>query len=176
MGTFFPGLACVSPTRPGSRNRAWKRLSLALLLLSRTPPQARAIPAFEAGIQQNFLQGRYVFTATYFNNLFHDQINYVTVDPVTFVGEYVNVNQALPMAPKPGLQSRLRSRLLLKTAYTYTSTQILVNPAPVNPFQSGPAAAPPPQTFRHRSLDYLGTRWGANLGGSFVGRRPTPTS
>ena len=31
--------------------------------------------SFEAGLQQNFLQGRYVFTTTYFHNLFHDQIN-----------------------------------------------------------------------------------------------------
>ena len=34
------------------------------------------VRAFEAGIQQDFLHGKYVFNATYFNNLFHDQINY----------------------------------------------------------------------------------------------------
>ncbi|MGB7823070.1 MAG: TonB-dependent receptor plug domain-containing protein, partial [Candidatus Sulfotelmatobacter sp.] len=46
------------------------------------------VRAFEAGIQQDFLHGKYVFNATYFNNLFHDQINYVTVNQTTFVGEY----------------------------------------------------------------------------------------
>ena len=50
--------------------------------------------SFEAGLQQDFWRGKVSLNATYFNNLFHDQINYVTVNPVTFVGEYVNVNQA----------------------------------------------------------------------------------
>jgi vitamin B12 transporter len=129
--------------------------------------------SFEAGLQQNFLQGRYVFTTTYFHNLFHDQINYVTVDPVTFVGEYVNVNQALAHGAEAGLQARLRSRLLLKTAYTYTSTQILVNPAPVNSFfNPGSPLLRRPKHSATVLLDYLGSRWGANLSGSFVGRRP----
>ena len=129
--------------------------------------------SFEAGLQQNFLQGRYVFTTTYFHNLFHDQVNYVTVDPVTFIGEYVNVNQALAHGAEAGLQARLRSRLLLKTAYTYTSTQILVNPAPVNSlFNPGAPLLRRPKHSATVLLDYLGSRWGANLSGSFVGRRP----
>jgi len=129
--------------------------------------------SFEAGLQQNFLQGRYVFTTTYFHNLFHDQINYVTVDPVTFIGEYVNVNQALAHGAEAGLQAKLRSRLLLKTAYTYTSTQILVNPAPVNSlFNPGSPLLRRPKHSATVLLDYLGSRWGANLSGSFVGRRP----
>ena len=41
------------------------------------------VRAFEAGFQQEFFGSKYEFTATYFNNLFHDQINYVEVDPVT---------------------------------------------------------------------------------------------
>src|SRR5690348_2464713 len=50
--------------------------------------------SYEAGLQQLFFNGMFEFNATYFNNLFHDQVNYVTVNPVTFVGEYVNVNKA----------------------------------------------------------------------------------
>ena len=88
--------------------------------------------AFEAGIQQDLLQGKYVFIATYFNNLFHNQINYVTVDPIKFVGEYSNVNSALAHGAEVGVQAKLRARLLLNAAYTYTSTQILENPAPIN--------------------------------------------
>jgi vitamin B12 transporter len=129
--------------------------------------------SFEAGLQQDFRQGRYVFTTTYFHNLFHDQVNYVTVDPVTFIGEYVNVNQALAHGAEAGLQARLRSRLLVKTAYTYTSTQILVNPAPVNSlFNPGSPLLRRPKHSATVLLDYLGSRWGANLSASFVGRRP----
>ena len=129
--------------------------------------------AFEAGLQQDFLHSKYVLTATYFNNLFHDQINYVTVDPVNFVGEYANVNQALAHGAEAGLQAKLRSRLLLNTAYTYTSTQILENPAPVNSlYDLGQPLLRRPRHSATALLSYLGTRWGGNLGGTFVGRRP----
>jgi vitamin B12 transporter len=129
--------------------------------------------AFEAGIQQDLVHGKYVLTATYFNNLFHDQINYVTVDPVNFVGEYANVNQALAHGAEAGLQAKLRSRWLLNTAYTYTSTQILENPAPINSlYNPGQPLLRRPRHSATALLSYLGTRWGGNLGGSFVGRRP----
>ena len=129
--------------------------------------------SFEAGLQQDFFRSRAVFTATYFNNLFHDQINYVIVNPVTFVGEYVNVNQALAHGAEVGLQAKLRSRLLLNSAYTYTSTQILDNPAPIDSqYNPGQPLLRRPKHSATETLSYLGTRWGANLGGSFVGRRP----
>ena len=129
--------------------------------------------SFEAGLQQDFLHSRFVFTATYFNNLFHDQINYVTVDPINFVGEYVNVNKSLAHGAEVGLQAKLRPRLLLNSAYTYTSTQILENPAPIdNQFNSGQPLLRRPKHSATETLSFLGTRWGANLGGSFIGRRP----
>jgi vitamin B12 transporter len=145
------------------------------------PPYTRANTAlkpersrsFEAALQQNFLQGRYVFTTTYFNNLFHDQINYVTVDPVNFIGEYSNVNRALAHGVEAELQSKLRSRLLLDTAYTYTSTQILVNPAPINAlYNPGQPLLRRPKHSGTVLLSYLGSRWGGNISGSFVGGRP----
>ncbi len=129
--------------------------------------------AFDASLQQDFLHSKYVVTATYFNNLFHDQINYLTVDPVNFVGEYANVNQALAHGAEAGLQAKLRSRFLLNTAYTYTSTQILENPAPINSlYNPGQPLLRRPRHSATALLSYLGTRWGGNLGGSFVGRRP----
>jgi vitamin B12 transporter len=129
--------------------------------------------SFEAGLQQNFLRARYTFTATYFHNLFYDQVNYVTVDPVNFIGEYVNVNKALAHGFEAGLQSKLGSRLLLNTAYTYTSTQILANPAPINAlYNPGSPLLRRPKHSATVLLSYLGSRWGGNVSGSFVGRRP----
>src|SRR5579863_2590218 len=134
------------------------------------PERARA---FEAGIQQNFLNGKYVLNATYFNNLFHDQINYETVNPVTFVGEYFNVNQAFAQGAEIELQAKLRTRLLLSAAYTYTSTEILDNPAPIDSqYNVGQPLLRRPKHSATTLLSYLGNRWGTNLGGSFVGRRP----
>ena len=137
--------------------------------LSLKPERVRA---FEAGIQQLFLDGKYEFSATYFNNLFRDQINYVTVDPVTFVGQYVNVNEAFAHGAEIALRAKLRSRLLLDSAYTYTSSQYLDNPAPIDPtYSPGEPLLRRPKHSATTLLTYLGSRWGANLGGSFVGRR-----
>jgi len=130
------------------------------------------IRAFEAGFQQEFFNGKYEFTGTYFNNLFHDQINYVTVNPVTFVGEYVNVNQAFAQGAELVLRAKLSSRILLNTAYTYTSSQYLDNPAPIDPtYDPGQPLLRRPKHSATVLLSYQGRRWGANAGGSFVGRR-----
>jgi len=128
--------------------------------------------AFEAGIQQKFFADKYELSATYFNNLFHDQINYVTVNPVTFVGEYVNVNRAFAHGAEAVLRARLRSTLLLNAAYTYTSSQYLDNPSPFDPlFDPGQPLLRRPKHSGTLMLSYAHRRWGSDLAGSFVGRR-----
>ncbi|GAC1432293.1 MAG: TonB-dependent receptor [Terriglobales bacterium] len=149
------------------------------------PPYTMANPelkpernrAFEAAFVQNFVANKYVFSATYFNNLFHDKIDY-SVDPMTFIGRYVNVDQSFAQGAELELQGKIRPRLLLNSSYTYTSTQILQAPlcTPANfcdPILStGRPLLRRPKHSASVLLTYLGTRWGANLGGSFVGRRP----
>jgi outer membrane cobalamin receptor len=131
------------------------------------------VRAFEAGIQQNFLRGKYVLNAAYFNNLFHDQINYQEIDLVNFIGEYGNINKSFAQGAEIELQAKLRSRLLLNTAYTYTSTEILDNPAPIDSqYNPGEPLLRRPKHSATTLLSYLGNRCGANLSGSFVGRRP----
>ena len=128
--------------------------------------------ALEAGFQQNLLS-RFVLVANYYNNLFHDQIEFVTVDPTTFVGEYVNLEKSLAHGAEVELQSRLTQRLSWNTSYTYTSTQILL--APAGSFPPDAQGDPLLRRPRHSAttlLTYLGPRWGGNLGGSFVGPRP----
>jgi vitamin B12 transporter len=128
--------------------------------------------SFEASVLQTLFAGKTSVNATYFNNLFHDQINYVTVDPLNFIGEYVNVNRAFAQGAELVLQAKLRSRLLLSGGYTYTSSQYLDNPAPFDPiFDPGRPLLRRPKHSGTMLLSYLGTRWGANLGGSFVGAR-----
>jgi vitamin B12 transporter len=128
--------------------------------------------AFEAGFQQMFLTAKYQLNATYFNNLFHDQINYVTVNPTTFVGEYVNVNRAFAQGAEIALRAELGTNLMLNSAYTYTSSQYLDNPAPADPtYNPGRPLLRRPKHSATLLLSELGARWGANLGGSFVGQR-----
>jgi vitamin B12 transporter len=138
-----------------------------------TALKPESVRAFEAGIRQSFFGSKYVLNATYFNNLFHNQINYVEVDLTDFIGQYQNVNKAFAQGAEIELQAKLRSRLLLDTAYTYTSTQILDNPAPVNDlYNPGEPLLRRPKHSATLLLSYLGSRWGANVGGSFVGLRP----
>ncbi len=132
--------------------------------------------AFEAGFDQKFFAGRWALDATYFNNLFHDQIEAIP----TPSGEYqfFNLGQSFAHGAEVELQGRIRSKLSLTTAYTYTSTEILENPqcTPANPCSYPYAPGDPLQRRPKHSattlLSYLGTRWGANVAGSFVGRRP----
>jgi vitamin B12 transporter len=133
--------------------------------------------AFEAGIQQGLFGGRYALSATYYNNLFRDQIEFAS-SPTTFIGQYVNVNESFSHGAEVELQGKIVSRLSLNTAYTYTSTQILQAPlCTAANFCDPLLASGQPFTRRPRHsatalFTYLGGRWGGNLGGSFVGRRP----
>jgi vitamin B12 transporter len=128
--------------------------------------------ALEAGFQQTILN-RFVLVANYFNNLFHDQIEFVTVNPNTFQGEYVNLEKSLAHGAEVELQSRLTQRLSWNTSYTYTSTQILLAPAGTPPPDAqGDPLLRRPKHSATTLLTYLGPRWGGNLGGSFVGPRP----
>ncbi len=140
--------------------------------------------AFEAGFEQKLLGGRWAFNATYFNNLFHDQIEYGTNQaefegyPPGSLGEFFNVQESLAHGAEVELQGRVRKRLTVDAAYTYLSTQYLQAPLctsanfcdPV--YETGNPLLRRPKHSATTLLNYLGSRWGANLAGSFVGRRP----
>jgi outer membrane cobalamin receptor len=126
------------------------------------PEQTRA---FEAGFEQDFLGKRFTVSANYFNNLFHDQINYVIVDFVNFIGQYQNVNRSMAHGAETRLAARVSSRVSLEGSYTYISSQFLTGSSIGQPLLRRPKHS------GNLLLNYLGSRWGANLGGSFVGRR-----
>ncbi len=140
--------------------------------------------AFEAGLQQNLLAGRWVVNATYFNNLFHDQIEYGTNtveymgNPPGTLGQFFNVQQSFAQGAEFQVDGRIWKQLSLNAAYTYTSTEILANPlcTPATPcffpYAPGDPLLRRPKHSGTMLLNYLGTRWSANLSGSFVGRRP----
>jgi vitamin B12 transporter len=128
--------------------------------------------AFETGFQQNFLAGKVVLNATYFNNLFHDQIEFITLNPTTFLGQYINLQKSFAQGAEVEVQTRLSSKLSWNSSYTYTSTEILeAPPGSFDPFAAGDPLLRRPRHSAASLLSYLGKRWGANLGGSFVGRR-----
>jgi vitamin B12 transporter len=129
--------------------------------------------AFEAGFEQKLFANRWALNATYFNNLFRDQIE--AIPTPTGVYQFFNLEQSFAQGAEVELQGRIRSKLLLTAAYTYTSTEILENPecAPVCvfPYVPGDPLLRRPKHSATTLLSYLGTRWGGNLAGSFVGSR-----
>jgi outer membrane receptor protein involved in Fe transport len=132
--------------------------------------------AFETGFEQSWFGEKYSLSAIYFNNQFRNQIQFTT-NPADFNGQYVNVNKSMAHGAEVQFQGRAANRVSLNAAYNYTSTQILEAPlcTPQN-FCDPLLAAGSPLIRRPRHsgsmlLNYLGSRWGANLGGSFVGRR-----
>ncbi len=129
--------------------------------------------SFEAGVQQDFVAGKYSLSATYFNNHFRNQIDYAMIDPVNFIGQYVNVNRALAHGAEVGWHARPFSRLAVEAAYTYTSTQILEEPYAFDPLlEAGRPLIRRPKHAGSLLATWIATRWGASLGVTAVGRRP----
>jgi len=133
------------------------------------------VRAFEAGFEQKLFAGRWALNATYFNNLFHDQIEAIPTPTGEY--EFFNLEKSFAQGAEVVLQGRLSSRVSLTTAYTYTSTEVLENPecTPANPcsfpYLPGDPLLRRPKHSATTLLSYLGPRWGANLAGSFVGPR-----
>ena len=132
--------------------------------------------AFEAGIQQSLFGGRWAVNATYFNNLFHDQIEYGTNQ--AGLGQFFNLQQSFAQGAEFEVQGKIRQRLSLDVAYTYLATEILEAPlcTPANycdpVYEPGNPLLRRPKHSATTLLSYLGRRYGATLAGSFVGRRP----
>jgi vitamin B12 transporter len=129
--------------------------------------------AFEAGIQQSLYAGKYSLSATYYNNLFRNQIDFAILDFNTFTGEYENINKSMAHGAELELQGRPLSRLSFDLAYNYTSTQILEQPFAFDPLHvPGQPLLRRPKHSGSFLLNYIAKRWGSDLGATFVGRRP----
>jgi len=132
--------------------------------------------AFEAGFEQSFFGTNYAFSGVYFNNQFRNQIEFTT-NPVDFNGQYVNVNRSMAHGAEVNFKGHLTRHTSLDAGYNYTSTQILEAPlcTPQNFCDPLLAKGQPlirrPKHSGSLLLSYLGSRWGGNLAGSFVGRR-----
>jgi vitamin B12 transporter len=132
--------------------------------------------AFDAGIEQRLVGGRFVLAATYFHNIFRRQVEFAT-NPLTFVGQYVNVNKSLAHGAETELHARLWSRVSLDSSYTYTFTQILAAPLCTAENFCDPLLATGRQLLRRPRhsgnvlLNYFSRRWGGQIGGTFMGPR-----
>ncbi len=126
--------------------------------------------SLEAGVEQSLAAGRVAVTALYFNDLFHNRIDFQSLGPPAFQARFININKVLSHGAEFEAHARLRPSLSLNAAYDYTATQTLE--APLAPSTIGKPLLRRPKHLGSLLLVYSGRRWGGNLGGSFVGRRP----
>ncbi len=118
--------------------------------------------SLEAGVQQEFSSGKYSVVVNFFENNFRRQIEFCCFDPSTGLSQYINLNRSIARGAEFEAHARLKRRLSLDGAYTNLSTRILDSGGPLfrRPKHSGSLL-----------LNYAASRWGGDLGGSFVGRR-----
>jgi len=118
--------------------------------------------SLEAGIQQGFANGKYSVGVNFFENDFRRQIEFCCTDATTGLGQYQNLNRSVARGSEFEMHARLRSRISLDGAYTNLSAKNLDSGAPLlhRPKHSGSLL-----------LNYAGSRWGVDVGGSFIGRR-----
>jgi len=128
--------------------------------------------SIEAGFQQEFLNRKYSLSANFFENDFRHQIAFTCCNS-TGLGQFVNLNSSVARGAEFEAHARLNSRLSLISAYTNLSTRILVAPQGFGfPNRPGDPLIRRPKHSGSLLLSYAGSKWGGNLGGSFVGRRP----
>jgi outer membrane cobalamin receptor len=135
------------------------------------PEQTRSL---EGGVQQSFFRDKVSVSASYFNNLFTNQIECcVAVDAKAGTSEFFNLNKSFAHGSELQIESRLTARLRVDGSYTYTSTQILNAPLGSGAlFSAGASLLRRPKHSGTLLISYFGNRWGASLVGTFVGPRP----
>jgi vitamin B12 transporter len=127
--------------------------------------------SFETGFLQGF-GTRASLAGTYFHNTFTDQIAF-SFDPFTFTSQYVNLNRALAHGAELEFHLQPVRHVSLDASYVYTATQILDAPLATDPLLvAGKPLLRRPKHAANLLVHYIGKRWGANLGGSFLGQRP----
>jgi vitamin B12 transporter len=126
--------------------------------------------SLEAGVLQSFAANRFHLGATYYNNLFRNRIEFLTVDPATFASQFRNLDRVLSHGAEFDLNGRIAGNFGLQSGYVYTSTQVLR--APQDQTLVGTPLLRRPRHSGNFLLTYNTRKWGADAGATFVGRRP----
>ena len=79
--------------------------------------------SWEAGFEQGFWGNRLSLSAVYYDNQFHNQIEFQT-NPVDFTSQYVNLNKSMAHGAEVELRGQIGNHFSFTGAYTYTSTRI----------------------------------------------------
>jgi vitamin B12 transporter len=116
------------------------------------PEKARS---FDAGIEQSFAAARATLTATYFYNLFFNQIGYTVTDYQTFEGTFLNIGKTRACGVEVTLRTILGRGWEINGGYTYLASKVLTSSSPFDPVY----AAGRPLLRRPANSGYLDLRW-----------------
>jgi outer membrane cobalamin receptor len=175
-GDFFAGTRLRGSYATGIKEPKFEE-SFGITGIFRDNPNPNLRPeenrSIEAGLEQLILERRYSVAALYFRNSFRNQIE-LSTDPATFVGTFINVNRSLAHGAELTFDGRISNRLRLTAGYFYTSTQVLEAPL-CQPGEfcdlRGQALLRRPKHAGNFVVTYARSRWGADLAGTFIGRR-----
>src|SRR3954465_3184594 len=139
--------------------------------------------SLEGGVIQSFFGGKYSLGATYFHNIFNNQIAFETVDPITFQGEFFNVTRSRAHGVELEFHGRPHTGWTVDGGYFYTHAKIpdapplcdvannFLNCVFDQHFTTGQPLVRRPRHSGTLLITYAGRRWGGNFGGPFIGRR-----
>ena len=144
--------------------------SVAFFILPNPALKPERNRSLEAGVLQSFAANRFHLGATYYNNLFRNRIEFLTVDPQTFQSQFRNLDRVLAHGAEVDLNGRIAGNFGLQGGYVYTSTQVLR--APQDPTLIGTPLIRRPKHSGNLLLTYNTRKWGGDIGGTFVGHRP----
>jgi vitamin B12 transporter len=74
---------------------------------------------WDVGFDETMFGSRLTLSASYFGNRFRDLLEYEIEDPVTYVGEIINVDRATTRGVEVAANARLSSAALVRIGYTY---------------------------------------------------------
>jgi vitamin B12 transporter len=129
------------------------------------PEQSRSL---EAGFDQQFAGGRYVFSALYFNNRFRNQIDFETASCFCS-GEYINVNKSFAQGAELEFQARVTRRISVDAGYNLVDSKIQVDTFALT--QQGLPLLRRPKHSGSLLVNYSGSRWAADFGSTLIGPR-----
>ena len=111
--------------------------------------------SFDAGVEQQFGQGRAWLDLTYFDNRFRNQVGFVTTDFTTFEGSFFNIGKTRARGVESSFRLGLTPRWETGGAYTFLNSRILESTSPLDP-----VFAPGQELFRRpRHSGYLDLQW-----------------
>lgn len=144
--------------------------SPAFFILPNPSLQPERNRSLETGVLQGFAANRFHLGATYYNNLFHNRIEFASLGPPDFKSHFLNLDRVLAHGAEVDLNGRIAGNFGLQSGYVYTATQVLR--APQDPSSVGQPLLRRPKHSGNFLLTYNTRKWGGDVGGTFVGRRP----